>query len=117
MIAGDSADRVIPSARDLERARAGGVPLSRRLLANRDLWGAIGSTNPKLVNRCLRSPVFRAFLQRVLGLDRAVALPVFAAQSFDRWFQKRVRGFRREIKGTGGRVAFFPGCRVNFLRP
>ncbi|MDZ7269116.1 MAG: FAD-binding protein [candidate division KSB1 bacterium] len=66
-----------------------GTPLRVHLFARPEVLGRLGTLFPGLSNCLLQSRTLRRFLERVLGIDRRRVLPLYAAESFGRWFQRR----------------------------
>ncbi len=88
-----------------------GVPLRDRLIARPTLAGRLGTPVAPLANWTLRNRLLRLVAERVLGLDRRAALPVYAGRTFQRW----ARGHRSPPAQR--RVAFFHGCGTNYYEP
>jgi FAD/FMN-containing dehydrogenase/Fe-S oxidoreductase len=75
-------------------------------------WAALGSRAPNIANRMLAEGALAAPLQRVAGLSRERRLPLFAPETFQRWFDRR--------GGRGGgdrRVLLWPDTFTNYLHP
>jgi Fe-S oxidoreductase len=56
-------------------------------------------------------------MEGVVGVHRDRELPRFHGTTFERWFRKREKRLRRKIKGSGGKVALFYTCSVNYNEP
>lgn len=66
-----------------------GAPLSARFIAAAPTLARLGSRVRGLSNALLQSPVTRAALEVVFGVDRRVAPPRFAKQTFREWLKAR----------------------------
>jgi Fe-S oxidoreductase len=56
-------------------------------------------------------------MERIFGLDRRRRLPVFHRATFDRWLRKREKRLQKKLGGSGGKVALFYTCSVNYNYP
>jgi glycerol-3-phosphate dehydrogenase subunit C len=74
-----------------QRARAKGVPLRDRLLANPDAAGRMARASLGLANLANRLKAPRWIMEKMLGVHRAKLLPDFALQSFESWAAKTGR--------------------------
>lgn len=92
------------------RATRDGMPIVDRVLADPDRMGRLGTTSARLANWANRNPLFRAVLEKTLGIHRRRNLPRYAAQTFEQWFRKRAPSAR----GENGQVALFFTCSVNY---
>lgn len=72
------------------RHRLDGVPLSDRVLGSADILAIMASVAPGIANATLQSPFVRRLMQKYVGLSSKRALPAYAPQSFNRWFQSHV---------------------------
>jgi len=91
-----------------------GVPLRDRMLSSPDELGRLATTVAPLANLATRLPVLRWGMEKTLGVARQKTLPVFASQTFTRWFETR-----DVPKSTGrsvAKVVFFPTCSVQWNR-
>lgn len=70
------------------RARAKGVPLRDRLLADPDGAGRMARASLGMANIANRTSVHRWFMEKLLGVHRNKLLPDFASQSFEAWARK-----------------------------
>ncbi len=76
----------------LARAHAAhGVPARDRAFARIRMLGALGARSAPLANALARTSAARALLERAGGVDRRRPLPVFAPESFGRWWKRRQR--------------------------
>ncbi len=101
----------------LVRGRRDGIPSQDRFLGNPDLTGAIGTLTAPLANWANRSRPLRRIMEKTVGVHRDRALPRFHGTTFEKWFRKREKRLRAKIKGTGGKVALFYTCSVNYNEP
>jgi Fe-S oxidoreductase len=99
------------------RARREGVTRQDRFLGNPDLVGAIGGLTAPVSNWGTRMGLTRVMMEKVFGLDRRRALPTFHRDTFDRWLRKREKRLQKKLGGSGGKVAFFYTCSVNYNYP
>jgi glycerol-3-phosphate dehydrogenase subunit C len=76
------------------------------LLSHTYLFGAFGSRFSRLVNPVFRNPLFMRTLDSLIGIDRRNRLPLYASETFVRWFSDR--RFRSNTK-----IAYFYGCQTN----
>ncbi|MDM7916727.1 MAG: heterodisulfide reductase-related iron-sulfur binding cluster [Candidatus Eisenbacteria bacterium] len=101
----------------LVRARRAGVTFQDRVLGNPDLIGAVGSLTAPISNFAIRSRPVRLLMERTAGIHRDRVLPSFAKETFDRWFRRREKKLRKRVSGSGGKVALFATCSVNYQEP
>ncbi len=66
-----------------------GTPLRVHLFSRPDLLGQLATLFPRLTNRLLQNSTMRRFFEMALGVDRRRVLPLYAAESFGRWFKRR----------------------------
>ncbi|MCG3156998.1 MAG: hypothetical protein DKINENOH_03629 [bacterium] len=66
-----------------------GTPLRVHLFTRPEVLGRLGTLFPGLTNRLLQSNAMRRFFEMALGVDRRRVLPLYAAESFGRWFKRR----------------------------
>jgi glycerol-3-phosphate dehydrogenase subunit C len=99
------------------RAREEGVTAQDRFLGNPDLTGAIGSLTTPFSNWAIRSPFARRLMEKTIGVHRDREIPRFHRTTFERWFRKCEKRLARRSKGTGGKVALFYTCSVNYNEP
>jgi FAD/FMN-containing dehydrogenase/Fe-S oxidoreductase len=101
--------------------RQRGVPLRTRFIAAAPDLAALGSRCAPLANLIAQSRPMRALLERVLGLDRRVAPPRFADQTFREWFAHSQRRDRNpwcaNTNERKPRVVYFVDSWTNFYTP
>lgn len=90
-----------------------GIPLRARLLANAPTLGRWGSRLAPVSNWAMAIPGTRWLLHHVVGIEQRRPLPLFASQSFARWFAQR----GGSPPGPKGSVALFPDTFMNFHCP
>ncbi|HEU5322036.1 MAG TPA: heterodisulfide reductase-related iron-sulfur binding cluster [Methylomirabilota bacterium] len=96
-----------------QRARARGVPLRDRVLADPDRAGALARASLGLASAANRTAAHRWLLEKVAGIHRDKLLPDFAGQSFEAW-ARRAGHVRAE---PGGEVVLFQTCYVQHNEP
>jgi len=94
------------------RARAGGVGLRDRLLADPDGAGRLARASLGLANAASRVPAGRWLVERTLGIHRKKLLPPFAASTFERWARRTGR-----LRGPGTETVLFQTCYVQNNEP
>jgi Fe-S oxidoreductase/FAD/FMN-containing dehydrogenase len=92
---------------------ANGASLRSRMFANIHTLSQMASLAPTLVNRALTSPALRRAMDRFAGVDVRRKLPLFARQTFESWFSKRVPA----SDGSSGRVILFHDTFINYNYP
>ncbi|MCI0697471.1 FAD-binding protein [candidate division KSB1 bacterium] len=93
-----------------------GTPFSVRLFSQPDLLGQLGSRFSSIANLALKNSGVRQILETSLGIDRRRILPLYAKQSFPRWFKRHQRQIGREgSKKTG--VVLFNDTFMNYHEP
>ncbi len=97
-----------------ERARARGMPLSIKLLADVQRFGQIGARAPKILKRALSSPPLCGMAGKAAGVHPERRLPRLPDESFFAWARRR--GLDRPPDRTP-RVAYFAGCTAGYLFP
>lgn len=95
--------------------RANGYPLRSRLLANVSQLGRLGSFFAPLSNWSMKSGVFKALAESMLGVDRRRSLPPFANQTFSQWF--RARGGSHVEGPSIGQVILFSDTFTEYSYP
>lgn len=95
------------------RAKHKGMATVDRVLANPERMGKMGTLSAKLANWANRNPVFRAVMEKTLGIHRGRNLPRYASETFERWFRRRPEAKPAE----NGSVALFYTCTVNYNEP
>ncbi len=88
------------------RHRTNGVPMRDRLFSRPDLLGRLASIAPNLSNALLHSSPVRAMMHSLLGIAKARPLPSYAAERFDRWFDRRPA----RSAAPRGKVALWDDC-------
>ncbi|MCB9041935.1 MAG: FAD-binding protein [Lewinellaceae bacterium] len=76
---------------------------------------AAGFSGPlaPFVNRLQKTAIFRAFLDKAIGIEQKRVLPDYARAPFCRWFEKN----RRPPAPAGKRVVLFADTFLNFHEP
>jgi glycerol-3-phosphate dehydrogenase subunit C len=97
-----------------QRARARGIPLRERVLADPDAAGRLARASFGLANAMNRNAVHRAFLELALGIHRQKLLPEFAATTFERWAEADGRLLERPDRHE---AVLFPTCYVQNNEP
>jgi glycerol-3-phosphate dehydrogenase subunit C len=83
-----------------------GRPLRDWLLSHPYLYGRLGSFLSPFINRLLKSPLTKWFVETILRIDRRRELPGYESSTFRQWFKKH--------QSTGHKkVAYFYGCYTN----
>jgi len=98
-----------------------GAPLSVRLFSRPDRLGKLGCFLSFIANPALKNSEMRRVFEMALGIDRRRILPLYAKQSFSRWFKKhqQLKGWanaRRE-GGQANRVVLFNDTFMNYHEP
>lgn len=86
---------------------------------------ATASRFPRLANWIGRSSWMRAWMERCYGLDRRLAPPKLAAQTFRQWWRSREtrtahrnpRGMKPAARGSRGPVVLFVDTWMNYVWP
>ncbi len=89
-----------------------GVPLQARLFAAADGLGRMGTRFRAIANPMIRSRSVRSIAKRLTGISPARSLPAFAAERFDRWFDRRTTS-----QGARGRVILWDDTFVRYHEP
>ncbi|MCB9851574.1 MAG: FAD-binding protein [Phycisphaerales bacterium] len=97
------------------RHLANGAPLRSRLIAHTATLARIGSRAPRLANAIAQSAAARQFADQLLGIDRRVAPPLLARQTFRDWFSSH----RLATKPNAGarRVVYFVDTWTDLFTP
>lgn len=90
-----------------------GASRSALFLAAAPALARLGSLFPSAANALLAAPIVRSLLERRYGLDRRIAPPPFAEQTFRKWFDSYVP--RR--RGDRGLVLYFADTWTNHYWP
>ncbi|MFL5841170.1 MAG: anaerobic glycerol-3-phosphate dehydrogenase subunit C [Thermoleophilaceae bacterium] len=88
-----------------------GFKLRDRLIARPDVLGRLGTPAAPLANWTLRNRAVRRIVDRMLGVDRRAAVPLFAGRTFQAWARRHVS------PPASRRVAYFHGCGANWYEP
>ncbi|MBK8267575.1 MAG: FAD-binding protein [Planctomycetes bacterium] len=94
-----------------------GPPFRSRLVANISNLARFGSLQPRLANALAQNSLMRTLLDRLIGLDRRVAPPRFAKQSFRQWFANHDLGLPKRNLNNPGRVIYFVDTWTNHFTP
>ncbi len=97
------------------RHQKNGLGLRERVLSRPDLLGELGCIAPKLANASLRFSPLRSFMESTIGLSAGRALPEYASERFDVWFNKNSRSDRRERREE--RVILWDDTFVRYHEP
>jgi Fe-S oxidoreductase len=98
----------------------GKTALRERVLSSADGVGKLSSALAPLVNAVNETRLARVLLEKTLGIHRDRLLPVYAGETFSRWWEKRGGGTTPLPARSGdanGRVALFVTCTVNYNAP
>jgi glycerol-3-phosphate dehydrogenase subunit C len=88
-----------------------GQSLQDRFLGQVDAIGRLGSLFAPLMNWLNRNSLNRWLMEKTIGIHRSRILPVYAAETFRRWFDKRASS---RLSGAEKKVVLFYTCSVNF---
>ncbi|OGP71959.1 MAG: sn-glycerol-3-phosphate dehydrogenase subunit C, partial [Deltaproteobacteria bacterium RBG_16_50_11] len=83
-----------------------GRPFRDWLLTHSSLFGSLGSFFSPIVNRLLRNPMIKWFLDTFLKIEKRREIPGYQFPTFRQWFRKH------PPKG-GKKIAYFYGCYTN----
>lgn len=72
---------------------------------------------PRISNFIAQAKPFRAMLERKYGLDRRVAPPRLARQTFRKWFHRHLQHRPADQPYSRGRVIYFVDTWTNFFTP
>jgi len=97
-----------------QRAKARGIPLRDRVLADPDAAGRMARASLGLANVMNRSALHRVFLQAALGIHKDKLLPDFAKATFERWADENGRVASQP---DGYEAVLFPTCYVQNNEP
>ncbi len=95
------------------RAKAKGLPLRDRVLADPDLAARMARASLGLANVANRSRVNRWVMEKTLGVHRDKLLPDFAGETFEAWARKT----GRIASAPDGEVVLFQTCYVEHNEP
>src|SRR5205814_348782 len=92
--------------------------LREKMLSSPDEIGPLASRVAPLANAANQNKFNRILLEKFAGIHRDKILPVFHAQTFERWFKKKF-GQSQPAASTGNKpkVALFHTCIVNYNEP
>lgn len=82
------------------RIRERGLTLRQRLIGSIDFLGRVGTAMPLASNFAITTSLVKNLLSRTIGFSKDRALPAYASQRFDHWFNRmgtRTRGFRGQV--------------------
>ncbi len=102
------------------RNAAHGVSMSARFLAAAPQLAALGSAFPRISNWLIQSPLGRGMMERLFGVDRRVAPPAFAQQTFRQWFDTRGGAMPTAVASACrplGTVVYFADTWTNYYWP
>ena len=95
------------------RAKAEGLPLRHKLLADPDGAGRLARASFGIANAMNRVSLHRWFMEKLLGIHREKLLPEFAGTTFERWAEQTGR-----VRATpGGEAVLFQTCYVQNNEP
>ncbi len=94
---------------------ANGLKLSEWLLTRIDWIYNLAGRMPRLSNALMRSPTFRAILERLFGVARSRKTPTFASPTFLKWAARN--GLTRPAHQQTRKVAYFVDAFVNWNDP
>ncbi|MFD0819065.1 FAD-binding and (Fe-S)-binding domain-containing protein, partial [Micromonospora zhanjiangensis] len=77
------------------------------------LMAAVAARLPRMVNAFAHAPGLGRLAKVVGGIDRRREIPVFASESFQRWFARRTPGG----DGSRGEVVLWPDTFTNHFHP
>jgi len=97
------------------RVKERGLPLRDRVLSDPDRLGRLSRPLAPAANWMSTLPVFRAALEKGLGIARKKSLPRYEKETFTRWFAARPAPAERPASAP--RVVLFPTCSVEWNRP
>lgn len=93
-----------------------GTPFSVRLFSRPDLLGQLGSRFAAIANLALKNSGVRRVLEKSLGIDRRRVLPLYAKQSFPRWFKHHQQHHEQKRREKNG-VVLFNDTFLNYHEP
>ena len=92
------------------RARRRGLGFAGRMFGHPELVGKVGTLLPALANAASRNTLNRWLMEKMTGIDRHKALPLFAAQRFSTWLARNPKAVPSEARN--GRAALFYTCVI-----
>jgi Fe-S oxidoreductase len=96
-----------------QRARARGLTLRDRVLANPDAVGLAARLGGGLANRLNRNTAHRLLLEKTLGIHRDKQLPQFAPRTFESWAADE----KLIARAPGAQAVLFQSCYVDNNEP
>jgi iron-sulfur cluster protein len=90
-----------------------GASLRQRFFAHFSALARLGSRTAPLSNWIARQSPVRSLIERVLGIDRRRALPAFASESLQQWFDRRPAADAE--RGGGEEVVLFADPYTNYV--
>jgi len=93
-------------------ADRGGLGTRDNLISRPPLMGTLARPVAPLANALMGNRLFRAALQRALGVHRDAAMPRFSTRSFRGWARRH-----RRLDEAERTVAYFHGCAVQHFEP
>jgi Fe-S oxidoreductase len=97
-----------------QRAKARGIPLRDRILANPDAAGTMARLSFGMANVMNKVTLHRMFMQAALGIHKDKLLPDFAPTTFEKWADENRR---IQPKPEGVEAVLFPTCYVQNNEP
>jgi FAD/FMN-containing dehydrogenase/Fe-S oxidoreductase len=95
------------------RAKRDGLNPLQRMVSAVDTLGRLGCAMPRLANAVLGSQSLRHIFARLFGMSGERAMPAFARERFDHWFQKR----EHNTSGLSGRVVLWDDTFTRYHEP
>jgi Fe-S oxidoreductase len=95
------------------RAKRDGLTPLQRMVSSVDTMGRLGCSFPWLANTVLGSRSVKHIVGRMFGLDGERAMPTYARERFDRWFNKRAH----DTNGQRGRVVLWDDTFTRYHEP
>ena len=96
-------------------ARERGVSFRERALGDPDRLGKMACMAPRLANRANKTALWRALMEKTVGIHRGKQLPDFAAETFEHWVARE--GLPPMPAAPVAKLAIFHTCFVNFNNP
>lgn len=100
-----------------QKVQRDGAPLRSRLIANSARWARIGSLWPAATNTIAQNPLLRALADKLLGIDRRVAPPRLARETFRRWHSRHVACKTQASGPKPDPVVYFVDTWTNYFTP
>jgi len=88
-----------------------GIPLRNQLIARPSVLGRLGTPVAPLANWARQNQVVRRLGERLLGVHRNAALPLFAGRTFQGWAKKHISPAAERT------VVYFHACGTNYYEP